>query len=243
MKFLLIAFLLSPLLVQAQVFKANFGNNELVYLHGHDYAVFSHATSFWDQDRSSYAGVRNLLAFARAKNLYTINSVSTDALTDSENASQYFVRPGETQFVLASFAGQHKLRIPTARNIYISGGNLTLCLCEAVRDFVRGSKISKRVIPLNLHLVYDAIYDWDATLDPVLDEKRLVDFVNKYFLPSFSCPDQNWYNFKQLKLAGIKMNLFLNGKPIESRLFDQSPTNPTITNSINVNFVRSTALK
>jgi hypothetical protein len=202
---------------------------------------FSHATSFWDWDSSSLAGTRRLLEFARENAITTIAAVHGGALQSASVAEQYFIRGSEVNYVVVSEAGQHKLSFPNARNIYLAGGNLTLCLCEAIRDTVRGTVATSEA--LNIILVKDAIYDWDSGLDPIT-QSQLEKFVSGFFIPSFNCPWQNYYQFPPMRLSDFKLEVFFGGKFFKA--YDLEPGDATpledLEKSIRVHFSHSSEL-
>ncbi len=240
----LLAFVLllsAPLAYAQAVFRADIANNQEVRLEGTTHVLFSHATAYWDYDSSSRAGVRALLAFANRHRYPTLAAVHEAAINNPSDAELYFVRPGETTRVLNSEAGQHRLSFPQARHVFIAGGNLTLCLCEAIRDVVRGTRQTAGT--LNLVLVRDAIYDWDGNLDPI-GREDVDSFVHSYFMPSFRCPGQNWYGFPQQRLSDTKLHVTFDSQPVADYDLEPGDAIPTerLRRSINAHFILSSGL-
>lgn len=237
-------FLLGGLAAQAQTFfQPAFGNNERAILKGRNYVFFGHATAEFDQDHSSEPGTRRLLAFAQAHNIPTIAGVQESAFASEREAADYFVRGSEITYVLNSYAGQHELSFPQLDNMFFSGGNITLCLCEGVRDVVRGTRVSTKH-PVNLILVRDAIYDWSSSFDPIT-ENSMDEFITQYLLPSFRCPGQNWYNFPNMVLSDIKMTVFFDGMKVKD--YDLEPNDgiplEKLAKTINLRFTTSQRLQ
>ena len=229
-------------LVFAQLFKPDMQENVEVTMPASAYVIFSHSSSFYDQDSSSAAGVRALLKFAQKFNIETIASVDSDAVNIKESAKNYFITDDEVNYVLLSEAGQHKLSFPNASRIYLAGGNLALCLCEAMRDVVRGVKWD-RIEPFRLILVKDAIYDWSKNYDPIT-LPTLNAFLAKFIIPHFKCPLQNWYGFPELKMRDVKLLVFFDGQHFSD--FDLEPNDDisieNLKNSIELDFVDSSEL-
>jgi len=225
----------------AQVFHKDFDNNEAAELNEENYVIISHATSFWDKDKSANEGVRNMVTFATDARVTSLAAVHEDALNDPEVAAQYYVTQSDVNYVYMSDAGQHKFRFPRLKNAIIGGGNLTLCLCETIRDVVRGAKKNE---DLNLVLVKDAIYDWEDDYDNITED--FIDkFVTAFFIPHFACPWQNWHNFPALQMKGLRLDIYSESKLIKKYDLEPGDEIPLekLTKAVNVRFVSSKNLK
>ncbi|HXH29855.1 MAG TPA: hypothetical protein VNJ01_03515 [Bacteriovoracaceae bacterium] len=242
-KITIVSLLLFTSNLYAQVFLPEFQDNEVKILYEHNYVIISHATRKWDEDDSSRAGVQALARFANLFRITSLAAVHEGATTDPREAGDYFVSQKDVNHVYVSGAGQHKIRYVQARNIFIAGGNLTLCLCETIRDIVRGARIPRQR-PLNLYLVQDAIYDWDSSFDPIT--ANTVDrFVASYILPDFLCPDQNWYNFPPVRLNKVKLAIYNENRLLKTYDLtpnDQVPLNQ-LSKTINIKIISSKNLQ
>lgn len=241
MKLLLLgAFLLSSAL-HAQVFHKDYDNNEVAALNEENYVIISHATSFWDEDSSSKAGVRNMVKFANEERITSLAAVHEDALNNEADAAKYFVKQTDVNYVYLSDAGQHKFQFPNIKNAFVGGGNLTLCLCETIRDIVRGAKHNNG---LNMVLVKDAIYDWEKSYDNI-SEEFIDQFVVKFFIPHFLCPWQNWHDFPDMKMDGLRLDVYSESKLVKGYDLEPSDSVPLekLEKIVNVRFVSSQNLK
>lgn len=240
-KLLLSAALLLSFAANAQVFTKDYDNNEVASLNEENYVIISHATSFWDEDSSSKAGVRNMVKFANDERITSLAAVHEDALNNEADAAKYFVTQSDVNYVYFSDAGQHKFQFPNIKNAFVGGGNLTLCLCETIRDIVRGAKKNEN---LNMVLVKDAIYDWETTYDNI-SEEFIDQFVVKFFIPHFLCPWQNWHDFPDMKMDGLRLDVYSEAKLVKKYDLEPGDSVPLekLDKAVNVRFVSSKNLK
>ena len=156
---------------------ASFGKPDIteedveVYDSNKYYVIFNHATREWDYSLASKDGALKLFRIINKKPEKFESFVFAEANAFHGNVSYgeeydsqaYYIKGLEADHALLSSAGAHKLSFPNSQILIIAGGNLTLCLCQTIRDSIRGSNNS---LPLNLVLVTDAIYDVIDTAVP-----------------------------------------------------------------------------
>lgn len=133
-------------------YQFNFRENEEVTFSGETFVFLSHATTFYAQGNYSEAGIQNLADFAKANRIPSFGIISADSAKNSQ-----FYRPDQATYLVPSRGGQIAFKFPEARNFLIGGGNLHICLCELMRDLIKGSLNSER--PINLFIITDATYD------------------------------------------------------------------------------------
>ncbi len=219
------------------VFVPDFFSDKSAELNEEVYVVFGHSTKRWDYSRMSEQGSRELLQFAQTNAITTIASVHEAATQREEVAQEYFVKNSEVDNVLLSSGGQHKLNFTHANKIYLAGGNLSLCLCETIRDIVGRMDWSQRTT-LQLVLVKDALYDWKFW---PLDLEKLDKFFNYFFLPNFHCPSQGVNRGPKVDLAGVKLSVYFDG--LHFRDYPLSKTGGPATKSVVLKFLDSKDLE
>lgn len=238
-KLFILFFLFIPLFSLAQFDRVNINNNQEYIFEGDQYIFIGHATSKWDLDKSSKNGVRNLIKFGAEKNIEIIAGVHGEAFRSKAEADKYFLAQSDVNYILLSEAGQHKISFTNASKVFFAGGNITLCLCEGIRDVIRGSK-GLYDQEINLYVVRDAVYDWEEEYDPM--KKTSVDqFIKNFIIPSFKCPWQNWYDFPNMELSNIKINTYYDKIYLNS--YDLNPDDEISTESLkhqlNIHFILS----
>lgn len=208
-------------------------------LEGSNYIIISHATSYWDKDSSSRLGVQNLIQFGKDKRVPIIALVHEEAAKNKKSAKKYFIKDRQADLVVASTAGQHRLEFPRAHKIFISGGNLTLCLCEAIRDTAR--KASEKDI--EIFLVRDAIYDYKRMYDPI-EKESVESFIEGFFIPNFECPWQNFFRYPLPVMEDTKLIAHFDNELIGE--YDLMPFNDLmlrdLSKEIKIHFINSTDL-
>lgn len=134
-------------------FKPDVANDQEYIYDGQVYSIISHADDGWDAERVSFPGAYGLIEFSKAHNIPSIGIISSYGGGD-----QAFEQKDVTH-VVDSSGGQHHLKFPNAREFYVSGGNLSYCLCEAIRDLARGTNGTTVTKPVIFNLVTDGVYD------------------------------------------------------------------------------------
>jgi hypothetical protein len=144
-----------------------------------------------------------------------------------------FYKPNQVSFIVESDAGQHKFKFATAKSFLIGGGNLSLCLCELLRDLIRGTDAASQK-PLNLFLVSDAIYDDHIylpsgiipksypkfTLSDMMREPRMTDEILRKYIEhrvigredQNFCPGQNVFHFPAVDKKSITFQIYRNSR-------------------------------
>ncbi|MFN7729873.1 MAG: hypothetical protein ACK5P7_12015 [Bdellovibrio sp.] len=143
-------------------YKLQFSNDEQYTMNADLYTIVSHVDSGWDQERVSFAGSKRLVNFSKDKVITRFGFISSYGGGD-QGFSQ-----DEMTFVADSVAGSHKLSFSQPKGFYIAGGNLTLCLCEVLRDLIHGTEKASTAQTQNFFLVSDAIYDDVSYFPPEL---------------------------------------------------------------------------
>lgn len=219
-------------------------DHEQIILTDKVYTFLNHATAHWDKARSSKDGIKNLLAFSSKNNIPVISTFDTNSLTYDQLMNKYFIAPKDVDIAIESWAGQHNIVFKNAKKIFISGGNLSLCLCESIRDIVRGSIGLQDNTHIDLYIVTDAIYDERKEFNPI-KKGSLRRFIRSYFSPSFSCPLQNNFEYPLAEIQNTIVKVFEEKSFIVK--FNLTPRDFTSFfkphKSINIRFIRSENLE
>ena len=205
------------------IYRPHFINNEEYTFTGDMYTFVSHAVDGWDAKKLTYPGVQSLLSFSKKHIITTFGVVSKYG-----GEGLQFYTPNEVSFLVESDAGQSKFKFTKAKNFLIGGGNLSLCLCELLRDLVRSTAASSTQ-PLNLFLVSDAIYDdvtyWPYpqpsqtqpkfTLRSIVNQPNMTDeivfeYIERRVIGTGAnfCPGQNVFRFPQVDKNSVTFKVF-----------------------------------
>ena len=149
---------------QAQFSIPDIANNEMQTLHEESYVFITHGTSIWDWSGTTRRGINRLIKFAHKTNIPVIAAVHSEAFSQESQSSLYYFKPESVDVLLESQSGQHKIKFPNLKKIYFGGGNITYCLCESIRDIVRGID---KYDDVELIFVRDAIYDSEPSYAPM----------------------------------------------------------------------------
>jgi hypothetical protein len=209
-------------------YRPNFINNEPYVFKGDMYTFISHAVGEWDKQGVTKPGVQKLIEFSKRHMITSFGVVSKYG-----GDGPQFYRPNQVSFIMESDAGQHKFKFATAKSFLIGGGNLSLCLCELLRDLIRGADAASPR-PLNLFLVSDAIYDDHVylpyginpktypkfTLSDMMRQPRMTDEILRKYIERHVigrddqnfCPGQNFFHFPPVDKASVTFQIYRNGR-------------------------------
>lgn len=227
----------SPAQVEADELEVNpayvsqFKNLEPYTFTGPIYTFVNHVVGGWDPKRVSYAGTKNVVKFSESKGITTFGFVSLYGGSEMQ-----FFAPNQVDFIVTADAGPHRFKFTQAKNFIVSGGNLTMCLCEVIRDLINGTEKSLNPAPLQMFVVSDATYDngsWGYdnnksgdkfTLKEIVDtdktpnksvvSKYMIDFVLGLAGNGSYCPSQNYYQAAPVLAANYKHRIILNNREI-----------------------------
>lgn len=213
-------------------YKPVYAPNEAAIFSGQIYTIINHAVGGWDPERITYPGVQKLVAFSKDKWITRFGLVSAYG----GNGPQHFA-PDDVNFIVESPGGSHRITFPQAQAFLMAGGNLSMCLCEAIRDVIRGVLTSQ--VPLvRIFLVEDAIYDhdgfWPVGLPQIShfgDKFLLSDLSQKptdslkiYFARNldrknqYLCPDQDSSIEGPVEASEFSLKIFREGNLITETL-------------------------
>lgn len=116
-------------------------------LAGDAYAFLNHASPMFEPDGNTVPGVEGILRASALRGIPVVGVVS--------GPDQQHYQLDKVTKVAKSISGHVAFRFPSARVFVLGGGNLSMCLCELMRDILVGSGAKEA----NLVLVTDAIYD------------------------------------------------------------------------------------
>ena len=139
------------------VFDVNLGQK--YELPDNRYLVLNHSSSWWDRSESTKDATEQLIHNLSNQSLKSIALIGPSAAnkgSDHSSESYYFSNQ-EIDIKVASDSGMHRLQLPNVSSLLFAGGNFTSCLCEAIRDSIRGADINQE--RLKIILLSDAIYD------------------------------------------------------------------------------------
>lgn len=189
------------------------------------YIIFNHSSKTWDKNESSKEATLRLLDISRNnQKIKTITAVDEGAAAFDGAAKLYFMKSADVNHTIISRSGSHKMNFLNAKTLIFAGGNLSLCLCESIRDSIKFSNSN-----LNILLVADAIFegsfyakkyvDRSTSLKEVdslenimklMDEDRIkAYFNNEVFGKKGLCPHQHYYSWQEEPYSnkGLTINL------------------------------------
>lgn len=210
-------------------YKLQFTNDENYTFKGDLYTIASHVDDGWDTGKASFAGTRRLIDFSKSKVITRFGFVSHYG-----GGKQEFTQDDMT-FIADSAAGSHRFAFTQAKGFYIAGGNLTLCLCEVLRDLIHGTEGST-VATQNFVLVSDAVYDDEsyypsrlgsAESSPKFNlaqlerasgatDEVLADYIHQRVIGKYGvfCAGQNYYRHADIDPADYTFEVYRGTKLI-----------------------------
>lgn len=211
-------------------------------------AYFGHSISLYEgnQKRRSEAATRKLVELATAYNVIKVGISARPLRVDSDYQDWFYISREETDIEVSSQGGHHNLLFPHLKNIFIVGGKTDRCLCEGIRDIVKGIEISRNNDEINIYLVRDGIYA-EYPIFANLTPENAIETVKTLFIPSFNCPNQD-YKIKRNKrprLNFTKLKLFHDRQYLAD--FDLEPGDDIALNqttkTINLRIIKSDDLE
>lgn len=177
------------------------------------YVFLNHSTAQWDSKESSRPGVNDLLSFAKANSIKSIATIHGEAfINEFGEEAEYFTNNANTDILMHSDGGAHRLKFPNAKAIIVGGGNLSVCLCESLRDVVTG--VMSTTEDKEIFLADEAVYDTDHMGKPT-NAKEMLAFVSNYVFPNFPCPVQQSTGFGPIDLSKVNLHFFYFGELIK----------------------------
>jgi hypothetical protein len=211
-------------------YKLQFSNDEQYTMNGNLYTIVSHVDSGWDQGRVSFEGSKQLVNFSKDKVITRFGFISTYG-----GGVQSFSQD-EMTFVADSAAGSHKLSFSQPKGFYIAGGNLTLCLCEVLRDLIHGTEKASTAQTQNFFLVSDGVYDdvsyFPSQLTTTVDGAKfnllqleqtagltdaiLTDYIHERVVgkKGVFCEGQNYFQHTDINPATLTFELYRGSRQI-----------------------------
>lgn len=200
-------------------------NNEKNTYSRQGFAFIVHSSEIWDVQKTTMAGTKRFIQFIKNNTLTSFGIVSPNG-----GPIRPFFEPQDLDYIMQSDAGQHRLEFPNARALFFAGGHLSLCLCETIRDSIRG----KWQNPLFVFLVSDAIYDDTEkfgnspslrspkfTLEDLVNAAPSSSSISEYFARKIFgengkpfCPEQNWYKLPDLDKTSLGFSLYVGTQKI-----------------------------
>ena len=123
------------------------GENEKAKVTGNIFTVIVHDSFKFEPARISAGPIAALVAASQNAGIPVIEL----------SAEKYEKYKLNVDIYVKSSGGQHGLELETAATLFIAGGNLSQCLCETLRDFIKNSKVDLKIV-----LITNAIYDHAA---------------------------------------------------------------------------------
>jgi hypothetical protein len=167
------------------LFKPEVGDNEAHSFQGTHILYINHASALWDSNKTSSDAIKELLSIVKSSGKFqTFAAVHSPSTTYLPAAKDYFVQPEDVDHTVLSSTGAHRLSFSEAKVIAFGGGNLSMCLCEAMRDIIRNDV---QTVPAKIVLVKETIFD-DSL------------YPNKY---RQSSPLQSWNSFNLAEILSV----------------------------------------
>jgi hypothetical protein len=169
------------------------------------YVLINHPSSDANKQKNTKAAIQELARDAKDRK---IPSVLVAESFDSRKepiaqGGQYFLKSEDVTDLLQSMYGAHNLLFPNLRRMVFSGGNLELCLCEAIRDVSRGAQFGAK--PIRFDLVTDAIYTF-------ADDTKPVPITIPFSQMVSSMTDAQLTEFFETKIFRVGPNQFCGGQ-------------------------------
>ena len=227
----------------AQSFTSDVLDNQSVTLTDRNLIFLGHSTAFWDSSRKTERSARQLIQLGQQYGITRVATVARHMMKDPGLAGLHYFNQSDVNLVLESRAGNHRLVLPNLKNIFFVGGNLNRCLCEGIRDAAIGFAEAPGFESVNIYLVTDGIYASHPPFSPVKDPQVASEFVERFFVPAFNCPLQNWGRAvdKRIEMPGVALKLFFQGEWLKTFDLEPGDTIPVeqLKKTINVHFITS----
>lgn len=207
-----------------QDYKLDFQNDQVYRFEGSIYSIISHVDDGWDQDRVSFEGSRRLIDYSKRNGITSFGFISSYG-----GGAQVFGQK-DVNFVVNSESGSHHFQFPNGRTFLIAGGNMSLCLCEVLRDIILGTAVSTVKTGIDIVLVTDAIYDassyWPSymngkaapsgtkfvleDMNSAKDDHFLAEYLEMRVLGRYGsfCPGQNYFNHDNVDAGDYTFELY-----------------------------------
>lgn len=213
-------------------YKLDFQNDEVYRFDGPIYSIISHVDDGWDVDRVSFEGSRRLIQYSRKNGITSFGFISSYG-----GGAQVFGQK-DVNFIVNSEAGSHKFQFPNGRTFLVAGGNMSLCLCEVLRDIILGTQVSNVKGGIDIVLVTDGVYDatsyWPSQLNGkpapggskfVLedmnsskDDRFIAEYLEQRVLgrDGVFCPGQNYYNHDNVDANDYTFELYRGKRKVKT---------------------------
>lgn len=153
-----------------------------ITIHEDNLLLVTHASTYWDNQKVTWAGISPLVKFFKQKNLPLKYLISIheksfqSALTFPDDILQDDFHP---------FQGDSHRIVHRGKNFVLTGGNFTICACNAARSIIALSETRET---LNVYFALDGIYEGQRgvtrTLMDISKEKDDAGFM-KYLRDAF----------------------------------------------------------
>ena len=114
------------------------------------YTLIGHGDAEFDDINVSKDGIQRVVKLSQKRGIETITFIGSGNLQH--------IAPEDSDYNIASYAGQHSLTFPKAKKLILTGGYLHLCLCEVLRDTIKGTTKTDKS-PIEILMVTDGIYE------------------------------------------------------------------------------------
>ncbi len=195
-----------------------------ITIHEDTLLLVTHASTYWDNQKVTWPGINPLIKFFKDKNLPLKYLVS---LHEKSFQSSLSFPDRIIQDDFHPFQGDSHRIILRGKNLILTGGNFTICACNAARSIIALSETSET---LNVYFVLDGIYEGQQgitrTLFDISEEKNDNGFI-KYLRNSFfnsdglPCKDPSLFVLDRSFIYRI----YRNGKFIGSYGNGRTPVN------------------
>lgn len=142
--------------------------------------LITHASSYWDVNKVTWKGIKPLVDFFRDSNLPVKYLVSVH-----EKAMKPAYPAGISDKDLHPFQGDSHRIILRGKSLVMTGGNFTICACNATRSIIA---LSESQEALSVYFAMDGIYEGQKgvmrTLFDISNEKNDKEFM-RYLQDAF----------------------------------------------------------
>ncbi len=128
--------------------------------------VYIHPSKYFF-GKAQLEGLNKLVDLSKDLSIYSILVMDKKSADFSQRRqAQYIVQADQVDSTYISSSGAHEIKFSDLNELYLAGGNLGRCLCDALRSSIYHSKNTQN---LKIYLVSDAIYLYRSLLEGITE--------------------------------------------------------------------------
>lgn len=198
-------------------FNPDVKQDEIYTIDAENVVYLGHTTKSWDFGAKTEKAVKELVKQGRKAKYQVISMFNPNLSREKEFLDMNYIKYDQIDLVVASQGGDHELRFPNLKKIFIVGGNTGVCLCHGFRDIFDGIEEAGNHYPVDVYIVRDGIYN-DFPFHKFADVKESLDYISLFMQNSFVCPRDD-YRLKRRNrfiFSHRSMNMYFDEKFIKT---------------------------